>query len=157
MGCPFMISIGQRGNPPRPVYLAHVPSLEAVVELSFPRQVFTTLLCADAEGAAVELVSRSVDHLIDGGCRGFSAWGPDCERVHDIFDETLCDPDTGRALPFISTTWHTEDSLEEAIWFVLHRLNQEGALADNYATVVLTVGDAEWRTQAEQALKHPDV
>ena len=51
-----------------------------------------------------------------------SAWGPECERVHDCFDipylkgnwtgnpEDTCDTT-------IMTTWHSDEPLSEALWF----------------------------------------
>ena len=51
----------------------------------------------------------------------FAAWGPDCERVHDIIDEEDIGPNPPPTMDrVVMTTWHDDKSLAEAIWFVLH-------------------------------------
>jgi hypothetical protein len=89
-----------------------------MLELSAPKEVptldlgsphFCCFLAWDASHSSVEEVSALIDPLIKAGCVYFVCWGPSCEWVHDIIDETH--PNTASV---IMTTWHSDESLEEA-------------------------------------------
>jgi hypothetical protein len=53
------------------------------------------------------------------GCVYFIAWGENCERWHDDMDDVHLEtyaykpPDD----KFMMTTWHANETLEEALWF----------------------------------------
>ena len=46
--------------------------------------------------------------------------GTDCERVHDIFEETYVGDGTEPYKFALITTWHANDSFGEALWFFLN-------------------------------------
>jgi hypothetical protein len=79
---------------------------------------FGLLLACDADPAAPGVIADAAGKALASGVGYVVAWGPGCEKVHDAFDETyvlmkLEQPD----LPSVMTTWHTDDSLDEALWF----------------------------------------
>jgi hypothetical protein len=97
------------------------------LQLASPR--FVCLVAWDADLASVDEISFLVEKLIAAGCVYFAAWGSDCGRVHDIFDEIVIGPNppTTDKGP-IMTTSHERESLEEAIEFVLgERVSRRGA------------------------------
>lgn len=85
---------------------------------------FIAMLVWDAADASVESIAGLARKLIDSGCAYLCCWGNGCERVHDLFDgewvdqwtQNGFDPDSAAT---IMTTWHTEDSLDEFIYFCL--------------------------------------
>ena len=53
--------------------------------------------------------------MLEQGIAYLCVWGTDCERVHDLFDlERMPDEPKGRV---VMTTWHSKESLSEALWF----------------------------------------
>ena len=80
--------------------------------IALPTHHFIAFLAVDAVGVDSAVLAEFSRRLLRCGCVSFCAWGLDCERVHDVFDGECFDLE-----PVIMTTWHTEDSLDEALWF----------------------------------------
>lgn len=126
--------------------------LPAALVLPSPR--FVLLLVWDASAAKVPTISDVATKLLAAGCVCACTWGSDCERVHDIFDECIvgdgsADPDT---TPLIQTTWHTADSLEDALWFALEVAEPDPDVAAGCGTLlVLQIGPQRERSAAVRA------
>ena len=58
--------------------------ISAVLDMEGP---FICLLAWDAAAVAAEEISKVASRLLAAGCVYICAWGSDCSRVHDIFDE----------------------------------------------------------------------
>jgi hypothetical protein len=74
----------------------------------------------DASSLSAEVIGEAAAQLLEAGLMYLCAWGPDCERVHDIFDEmeVIREIDSGvESKRFLLTTWHNEP-LEEASLFL---------------------------------------
>ena len=59
--------------------------------------------------------------LVGSGCLSFSAWGLDCESWHDGVDTANLEAFDYGEIPdekFIMTTWHENEPLAEAFWYV---------------------------------------
>jgi hypothetical protein len=66
-------------------------------------------------------ISRVAEVLIASGCVYVCSWGEGCERVHDIVDEVCVGPDpSSDDDSAIMTTWHEDESLDEALWHFLN-------------------------------------
>jgi len=134
-----------------------------VLELSEPSEIDLTQLVArhfgcliawDANQSTVEEVSSLIDPLIKAGCVYFCCWGSGCERVHDIIDEL--DPYTDDVDGIIMTTWHTDQSLEEAIWFFLNVTWPDKRFEETFEALLgITVGSNEWASELRTALLEP--
>ena len=91
----------------------------------------------------------------------FCAWGPDCERLHDIFDEVIVKDELGErrfsgptANDVIFTTWHSKDSLIETLeFFATCAVPTDGFLADSGTRLVICVGDPGWPETARRFLQ----
>jgi len=81
---------------------------------------FVLLLAADATKLSDKQILHAAEQIIPKGLTYFCAWGPDCERVHDLFDRiTPYEETTQNPLQkLIITTWHAKDSLRNAAWFL---------------------------------------
>lgn len=64
---------------------------------------------------------RIAEWLVESGCLYAVTWGRDCEKWHDSVDDAnLREFDHGD-IPddrFVMTTWHENEPLREALWFV---------------------------------------
>lgn len=82
---------------------------------------FALFLACDASRLDAETISVFAETTMDQGLAYLCAWGPDCERVHDIFDE--CHVMRTLDLPKVQhegtlvTTWHDAEMLEDALEF----------------------------------------
>lgn len=139
----------------RGLYVAFCAEPAAVLALEFPQGQFVCLLAWDAQGLEVGLVSELARHLMQHGCVYICCWGPDCERVHDIFDETDTElhPESEAV---VMSTWHSNEPLADAIWFALNSASPDTAHENNCASVVgMAIGDDGWAAQMGQAFADP--
>ena len=82
----------------------------------------------------------------------FCAWGPGCEKFHDIVDEQIVanelDERSSGApteADTVMTTWHQDESLEEALDFFVTRAHPTNGLEpDSGACVAICVNSPEW-------------
>jgi hypothetical protein len=83
------------------------------------------------------------------------AWGPDCERVHDIVDEER-DARNPNGPGVVMTTWHEDESLTEALWFVLAATTPDDVHVDaGGATVGVSIGSSAWADEMRDAFARP--
>ena len=77
----------------RDLFVLEIPSsahLPADLSLTTPR--FVCFIAWDARNASVDEISRVAVCLLRQGAVYVCAWGPNCERVHDIIDEEHVGP-----------------------------------------------------------------
>jgi hypothetical protein len=83
-----------------------------------PRQsrYFTLLLACDASVLSDGDMICGVEPLVKRGLVYLSAWGQDCERVHDLVDQIVvrADLEGVEEDDLLMTTWHTDEPLEDA-------------------------------------------
>ena len=84
--------------------------------------------------------------LVASGCRSMAAWGKDCTTWDDAVDEAnLVAHDWGdvpedRA---VMTSWHVDESLEEACWFAKHTAFHPTLSLDRALIVDIATEDRE--------------
>ncbi len=108
--------------PARAVFLCPAQSIEELpAKIKTNSSNFGLLLIMDAKDKGDKELLDAATKLADKGLAYLCAWGPDCERVHDVFDEGVQkknDELTGDDV--IMTTSHADEPLVEALWFFLH-------------------------------------
>ena len=121
------------------------------LQLSSPR--FACLLAWDATGVEVKRIAGLARKLLDAGAVYICVWGPDCERVHDIIDEEQIGPNpTLESDRVVMTTWHSDEPLAEAIWFVLHNSWPDKAYqAGCNSTLGLAINSLQWASEIRDA------
>jgi hypothetical protein len=125
----------------RELYSLTLPNFgELPVGLELPTQHFAAFVACDAtsvDSSVLEALARS---LLKSGCVYFCSWGPNCEKVHDCFDSECY-----AKFPVIMTTWHDEESLDEALWFFVSDTHPDEAY---YSTcgcgVAISIGNTAW-------------
>ena len=116
-----------------------------------PSRRFVALLVADTTQSDAKTLSGFAESLLASGCVYFCAWGPGCERAHDIMDECSLEID-----PVIMTTWHDDESLDETLYFFLRNTWPDEGYSECDSAVAITVGSAEWAAQVERRLRDRD-
>lgn len=105
----------------RKLYVLSVGKPEDVPDrIALSSSRFVCLIAWDASQSSVEDMVRVARKVLDSGAVYVSAWGSGCERVHDIFDEVVVESGLSEDDDsVVMTTWHDDEPLSEAIWFVL--------------------------------------
>jgi hypothetical protein len=108
------------------------------------------LLACNAEQVASGVIAEVAERALASGAVSILAWGPGCERVHDIFDavyapSVLDQPDC----QVVITTWHANESLDEALWYFVDVAGLVEPAAD---WLVVAVGHHDWTDQIRQRL-----
>src|SRR5947208_1034072 len=118
--------------------------------ITVPGPHFVCLLAWDARRATDTELATLAGRLLRAGCAYAVCWGPDCERVHDAFD--LADLGWRPDGPWAMTTWHTDDSLAEAVWFALFVAWPDAAFEDTCGSLVgVSIGSPEWAAEVRAA------
>lgn len=135
------------------VLAAAVPE-DIPATLPVPGPYFVCLLAWDARQASAAEIIAVAGRLLAAGCAYAVCWGPDCERVHDAFDEAdLAQRPNG---PWAMTTWHTDAPLSEATWFALFTALPDDAFAEGCRSVIgVSVGSRAWATELHEAFASP--
>jgi hypothetical protein len=122
---------------------------------------FRLLVAADTTHTTTDEISDFTEAALGRGMVYFCAWGPGCEKFHDIVDEVIGRDELGErrfAAPtaddFVMTTWHDRETLEEALdFFATCAVPTDGYAAKSHHHVVMCVRNPEWASVAKQFLK----
>jgi hypothetical protein len=115
---------------------------------------FVCLLAWDARQVSASEIRAVAQRLLQAGCAYVCCWGPDCERVHDLFDDSDLElrPDG----PWCMSTWHVREPLSEAIWFALFSAWPDDAFIEGCQSVVgVSIGSSAWATELHAAFVDP--
>jgi hypothetical protein len=137
-----------------------LPTLEWPTSLGAPTNRFRLFVAADTLNSSVEEISRFALAALKAGMVYCCTWGRGCERFHDIVDECISEDDIG-ARKFagankndvVMTTWHENESLQEALdFFTTCAMPADGFADDSGFRVVICVGHSEWAVAANDWL-----
>src|SRR6266545_3152384 len=148
--------VGRSTAPTRDLYFAQLQDVgEWPEQIDEPTPHFV-VLAMDARAVESDRIASFANRLIAQGMVYLCAWGPACERVHDIFDEVDIERgSTGDA--FLMTTWHEVEELDDALWFALFATNPGEDYIDTCRAVLAVVIDhPEWGEQVKARLADVD-
>jgi hypothetical protein len=133
----------------REVYSVSVATADELVSAVTvpPGQHFVLFVAWDASKVPDEDILDVARALVLKGLCYVIAWGPDCERVHDLFDaaDIELNPASNSVGgdTVIMSTWHDKEPLEEALWFSLYSAYPAPPYDETaVATVVATIGES---------------
>jgi hypothetical protein len=136
-----------------PVYSATVERLQDLVELPYPSKHFVLMLAADFNNMSSEEITKVAKRLIDKGLAYICTWGPSCEEAHDAFDlaNILWEDETKKEFHVMST-WHSEEPIQEALWFALFSAFVDEKIWEQTSTVCVSIANQEWYKIIEHSL-----
>jgi hypothetical protein len=128
--------------------------------LHIPRRRFRLFIAADVVYVPTGIISAFARSALSRGMVYFCAWGQGCERFHDIVDEVVVKDELEdrvyvgpTAKDTIMTTWHSEDTLAEALEFFLRFSHPtEGFERDSRYWVALSFNNPEWAAEIRARL-----
>jgi hypothetical protein len=143
----------------RQLLLAPVPDLDSwPVDLPEVEGEFVAFVAVDASGLPDPILESFARKLLSQHAAYVCIWGPDCERVHDVVDAVRDrDHPGGEDDAVVMTTWHADDTLDQALWFALYTACPHDQLIETCgATVCIVVGRKDWAGDIRAALSDPD-
>ena len=129
--------------------------------LAVPGPYFVCLLAWDSRQVSCDQISMVVERLQDSGCVYICCWGPDCKRVHDVFEEVEVNFSLEQEVvdedgPICMSTWHSNEPLSEAIWFTLNCTTPDEHYVDGCRSVIgLSIGSSEFAAEILAAFVAP--
>jgi hypothetical protein len=135
-----------------PLYSEFVTEFSELERIVFPSAHTILLIAADASNISVDTISTVAQRFIDSGLIQVCVWGPDCERVHDIFDEVHVGDGSIEPSFTLMSFWHSDESLEEAIWYFANTAFPLDDEIDTTSYIAIAVGEISWMQTIEKAL-----
>jgi hypothetical protein len=85
------------------------------------RANFALFVAMNAIGVEDDTILQGAKKLLSQGLACLSAWGPDCKRVHDLFDIAAREINSQLSGDdVIMTSWHPDESMGEALWYFVN-------------------------------------
>jgi hypothetical protein len=147
---------GRQSDPERSLYLAELDRPADWPEMIVaPAAPFILFLAMDARRVGTDEIFRFAERLLGQGVVYVCTWGPDCERVHDLFEEAevirdVLDGVVSRDV--VMTTWHADETLDEALWFALKMTLPAGSTGDELPDLLAIVIGHAWAERVERRL-----
>jgi hypothetical protein len=141
--------------------VVQLPEFGWPIALEIPSKRFRLFVAADTSGVSTNTLSDFASVALNQGMVYFCAWGPDCERFHDIVDELVVEDGVGASKfagpsssDTVMTTWHTTDTLEDAIdFFASCAVPTDGFARDSDFRLVICVSNEQWAARANKFLQ----
>jgi len=125
-------------------------------DLSLTSSRFVCVIAWDARSATSEEIAEFAGRVLRAGAVFICAWGPDCERVHDIVDAKRDDSTPPSTVDrVVMTTWHDNESLAEALCFALGAWPDEGYEEECRSTLGIAIGSPSWAAEIRRAFSEP--
>ncbi len=140
--------------------LIELESLTWPPTIQVPQARFRLFVAADLTHISTDAISDFASSALKNGMVYFCAWGPDCERFHDIVDELIVSDHLGdrvfagaRTDKPIMTTWHSGDTLDEALDFFINLAQPaDGLETDSYHWLAMSLDNREWTAEIRSRL-----
>lgn len=113
----------------------------------FEGRPFTCFCAMDAKSVSDNALQLFCMALLRLGCAYLCTWGPDCERVHDVMDSVAVgDNPPTRHAGCVMTTWHANDSLDEALDYFLTCTYPDEEYAPDGCdfALIISAGSSDW-------------
>ena len=143
----------------KPFSVVYLDSLKWPADMQIPSERFRLFVAADVTGLSTERVSEFAHAALKSGMVYFCAWGPDCERFHDIVDEVVVKDELARRLfvknetDTIMTTWHDDEPLSEALDFFANLTSPTAGFEQNSNYwVAVSLDNTEWARELQLRL-----
>jgi hypothetical protein len=130
------------------------PSLQEIPDaLQEISRYFCLFLAVNASDLSSESVQTAARKLVEAGAVYVCVWGPDCERVHDLFDQASPVEESPTQNDVVMTTWHQKESLEEALWFFVNcAVPTESFVSECQNWIAVSIGNDNWYREIVTAL-----
>jgi len=128
--------------------------------LDLPSKQFRLFIAADATKIHDDQIETFAEAALSTGMIYCCTWGPDCSRVHDLFDDVILADELGPGLyapptadDVIMTTWHERDSLKKAVWYFANcTFPTKSFEHESEFWLAIAIGNRRWAASIERYL-----
>jgi hypothetical protein len=108
--------------PEQNLYLCPADSIKDLADKTAGSQAnFGLFVAMNAIGVEDDSILQGAKKLLSQGLACLCTWGPDCERVHDLFDIAAREINSQLSGDdVIMTSWHSDESMGEALWYFVN-------------------------------------
>jgi hypothetical protein len=119
---------------------------------------FALLLACDAGNIADSAICHAARLALGQGSAYLCVWGPDCKRVHDLFDKEKWASGLDHSEETtIMTTWHDDEMLDDVLWFFLNCVIAAGKCESSCQSfLAISVDNDEWAKTIKTRLSDPE-
>lgn len=141
------------GRCDRQIVSVEVPSFDIlsseIADVALPSPHFVGLVCSDARGVSDRAIIDTATALLDQGLVYLCTWGPDCNRVRNLFESTALVWNPRVVLLAV----HFYEALDDAVDYVLNVASPSMHYTETCQTsLIVTVGSAAWSKHIRQQL-----
>ncbi|MBI2336374.1 MAG: hypothetical protein HYU97_06395 [Deltaproteobacteria bacterium] len=137
------------------ITLLSLSSLEDLPErLKLASPHFACLLACDAQELEDTQINELADFLLQQGLAYLGVWGPECERVRDLFAVKVSELEIAEGVEFpLLTHCHKEKELEEVLGSFVQSAKPDDAYVKTcQSLLIVCVNKPEWETTFKQTL-----
>jgi hypothetical protein len=142
--------------PARELYLCPADSVGELPEkIRANSTSFALLFAVDAKALNDQEILDAAAKLVEKGLVVLCAWGPDCERVHDLFDKAAREKnDALTGDDVVMTFWHAKETLIEALWFFVHAAFPTHSFEANCLDwIIAPIRDRDWEQEVRDKIR----
>jgi hypothetical protein len=147
----------------KPFSVVQLDSLRWPVDIQIPNGRFRLFVAADVTALSTKLLSEFAVAALKSGMVYFCAWGPGCERFHDIVDEVVVEDQIGifagkNESDTIMTTCHDDETLDEALDFFINlTCPTMGFEGNSNFWVAVSLTNVEWGREIQRCLENANL
>ncbi len=128
------------------------PEIATAIPLSRGGAKFVLLVASEKRHAV--LPALQARRWLNAGAAFVCAWGTSSDAVEEMFDHAAYFPEYGEPLPFtLVTTSHSDESLEEALWFAFYSAFAPDDLEHELSSIVVLVDSASLGARCTEWIK----
>jgi hypothetical protein len=144
-------------SPTRSLYVLRLDNLSDWPRtLELRSRYFGLFLASDARHCPEDEILRIAELAYSQGCRFLDAWGPDCERVHDLFDHVAFEHDTDQTVESVLlTSWWTHETLDDALYTFVFTSLPASDYSSCESWLACVVGNDDWAAQVIERFRDP--
>jgi hypothetical protein len=145
---------------PKDFTVIELPELKWPTSVNLPTNRFRLFVAADVSEVSANALADFARAALCSGMVYFCAWGRDCEKFHDIVDEVIAHDYAGErkfagptAMDTVMTTWHENETREEALdFFTASAIPTEGLMPNSDYRLAICLSNPAWARKAKQSL-----
>jgi hypothetical protein len=145
----YLDRISEEPTHKRPVYLGFVPDVDDWPNDLAVHVPFAGFAAIDASRLSNKQIARFGRKLFSQGLACVSTWGPECERVDEVFDEIRL---TDGKYASVSTSVWPDERLDDALWFAVHDFPEDDNVETCPVVVAIVVGNTSWADTVKRRL-----
>jgi hypothetical protein len=136
----------------RVVHLSRTKALADAAPTGLNGEKYVLFTASERSDATMSV--QQARRWLDAGAAYVCSWGPGAPETEESFDYASFLPELGDPVPYtVMTTSHSNETLEEALWFAFWNARPPDDQPDPMSSVVVLVDSAELEVRCAEWIK----